>query len=142
MNEEEYISGRVDEQIAWYDHKSMVNQLFYKRIQLLQIICSSLVVLLVGFITEAEAIKWLIGVLSMFVAISTALNGLYKFQENWIAYRTTTETLKHNKYLYLTRATPYDTDDAFEVFVKSTEECISQENSNWSKYIKHVAKEN
>lgn len=140
MQVEQYITERVDDQISWYDKKSIINQLFYKRIQFMQIVLSSSVVLLVGFQNEQDWIRWVIALFSMFVAISTGLNALYKFHENWTSYRTTVESLRHQKYLFLTGVEPYDKEDSFDVFVGNIEALISKENSNWENYIKTSSK--
>ena len=60
-----------------------------------------------------------------------------KFQEKWSEYRTTSETLKHEKYLYETKSGPYDNErtDNFKSFVVRIENLISKENSSWSQYI-------
>ena len=139
MNSEQYISERLDDQITWYDRKSIVNQMFYKRIQLIQIVFSSFIVLLAGLQSDAVWVGWLIAAMSMVVAISTGLNGLYKFQENWINYRTIAETLKHEKFIYLTKTTPYDSEDSFNILVGRVEGVISRENTNWEQYIKASA---
>ena len=69
------------------------------------------------------------------VALITGLVTLYRFQENWIEYRTTAETLKHEKYLYLTRSAPYDGDNAFHRLVVTIESTISKETTAWSQSL-------
>ena len=46
---EEYISTRVDDQIEWYDKKSMKAQKLYKRSQFAEIIISALIPVLTSF---------------------------------------------------------------------------------------------
>ena len=41
MNQEEYIKDRVDIQIDWYDKKSVFNQKWFKRLQVIAIISAS-----------------------------------------------------------------------------------------------------
>jgi hypothetical protein len=55
--------------------------------------------------------------------------------EKWIEYRTTTETLKHEKYLYFTNSLPYANDDTFVLLVERVERLISKENSRWEDAI-------
>jgi len=86
---------------------------------------------------DSQVIQIIIGLLGLLVAIITAILGLYKFQENWIAYRTTCESLRHEKYLFLTECEPYDGDAPFKLFVQRVESLISKENTKWSDNIKY-----
>lgn len=83
---------------------------------------------------------WVIGSLGVVIAVSVAAGSLYKFQENWIQYRTTAETLKHEKYLYLTKSAPYNEENAFIQLVQRIESLISKENTQWSRYAKKDTK--
>jgi hypothetical protein len=75
----------------------------------------------------------LIAVAGATIAIITGIHGLYNLQENWITYRTTCETLKHEKYMYLTRSGVYaETEDPFRLLVERVESIISHENINWT----------
>ncbi|MCP4762714.1 MAG: DUF4231 domain-containing protein, partial [archaeon] len=67
------------------------------------------------------------------IALKSGALSLYKFKDNWIKYRTTSESLKHEKYLYLTKTHPYHKADAFNLLVKNSEYLISEENSQWLK---------
>jgi len=136
MNEEKYLADRLEEQINWYDHKSQFNQKWCKRLRMIEIICASLIPLLSGLSSSIAYSEWIIGILGVTIAIAAAAGSLYKFQENWIQYRTSAETLTHEKYLYMTNAAPYSGKDKFEILVTRIESLISKENSNWSRYVK------
>jgi len=84
--------------------------------------------------------NWIIGGLGMLIAISAATGSLFKYHENWIQYRATSEALKHEKYLFLGRSSPYDGDNAFQVLVQRVELLISKENSNWTVAVKSERK--
>lgn len=78
----------------------------------------------------------ILGILGSLIAILSGLSGLLKFQEKWTEYRTTAETLKHEKILFLTKTGPYnEEDDPFKLLVTRTENLVSKENSAWSQYI-------
>ncbi|NOX92765.1 MAG: DUF4231 domain-containing protein [Gammaproteobacteria bacterium] len=136
MKEEEYLTDRLENQINWYDHKSQFNQKWCKRLRMIEIVCASLIPLLSGLSGSIAYSEWIIGILGVAIAMAAAAGGLYKFQENWIQYRTSAETLKHEKYLYITNSTPYSGNDKFEMLVTRIESLISKENSNWSRYVK------
>jgi len=142
MNSEEYLKQRLQDQIDWYDKKSQWNQQWYKKLKSVEILMAVSIPFLVGYITESTpGMKIIVGFLSVIVAAIAGLVSLYKFQENWIEYRTTTESLKHEKYLYLTKVEPYDGENSFNKFVERIEEMISKENTRWSRNVKEQKKE-
>lgn len=141
MTTNDYLTDRVDDQIDWYDKKSSWNQRLYKRLQILQIAAATSIPILAGFITsETTDMKHVVAGMGALIAIISGILSLYKFQENWIQYRTVSESLKHQKYLFLTKTYPYHTDDAYHVLVETVENLIAQENSKWSQYIQQKEK--
>jgi len=141
MDENEYLSDRLEDQIRWYSKKSQYHQKCYKRLRLAEIVCASLIPFLAGM-DNLPCYQWIIGGLGVVIAIAAGTSSLYKFQENWIQYRTTAETLKHEKYLYLTKAPPYNDneEDTLKDLVERVENLISKENTQWALYIKKSAK--
>lgn len=134
-----YITERVDDQIGWYDQKSQRSQRWFKRLRGLEIISAGAIPLFAGF---GDGSTWsiiVVGVLGAVVAVLASLLSLSQFQENWIEYRTTCESLKHEKYLFLTKAEPYTEEDSFGLFVQRVENLISGENSAWSQYTRSGA---
>lgn len=139
MTPEEYIKKRVIDQINWYDSKSQSSQRWFKWLRGLEIVFSGAIPLFAGF---GKGDPWsilVVGILGAAVAILASLLSLNQFQENWIEYRTTCESLKHEKYLFLTKSEPYDDTDPFDLFVQRIESLISKENSGWSQYTKSGA---
>ncbi len=136
MIPDEYINQRVDDQIGWYDKKSLRAQRWFKRLRVLEIIAAGAIPLFAGF---GGGLAWsliVVGVLGAVVAILASLLSLSQFQENWIEYRTSCESLKHEKYLFLTNAEPYNEEDSFGLFVQRIESLISKENSTWSQHTR------
>lgn len=137
LDEEKYLKERLEDQINWYDKKSVTNQKYFKRLQVLIIVASATIPLLSGFMNENTlGLKIVIGLLGLAIASATAILGLYQFQENWLEYRTTCETLRHEKYLFLTGTAPYDEDASFTLLVERVEGLISKENTNWQNYMR------
>ena len=139
MTPDEYITERVDDQIGWYDQKSQRAQSWFKRLRGLEIIAAGAIPLFAGFGGGSTWSVIVVGVLGAIVAVLASLLSLNQFQENWIEYRTTCESLKHEKYLFLTKAEPYNEDDPFDLFVQRIESLISKENSAWSQYTRSGA---
>lgn len=142
MDEAEYIEHRLEEQIEWYDRKSALNKKAFRRFQLIQLVMASLITLS-GVISPSEfpMVSYIVPSLGALIAIVSGVIGLYKFQENWLEYRTVSESLKHEKYLFLTRSEPYNEAAPFNLFVNRIENIISEENSKWSQTMKEVSKE-
>ena len=141
MNEKDYIENRLDGQINWYDKKSAWNQSWHKRLRFLEILAAASIPFLTGYITDSTPdMKIVVGGLGVLIAVSTGVVALFKFQEHWLQYRTTAESLKHHKYLYLTKTAPYNNENSFNLLVESVEGLISKENSNWVSYVKEKAK--
>ncbi len=132
MNEEEYLKDRLDNQLAWYSRKSQHNQKWFKFFRLIEIVSAALIPLLSGMGERIPYSQWRIGSLGVCIAIAAAITALFKYQENWIEYRTTAKQLKHEKYIYLTCVKPYDTKDKFRLLVERVESLISKENSTWA----------
>ncbi len=102
----------------------------------MEIIFAATIPLFAGFGGGSTWSVIAVGILGAAVAILASLLSLNQLQENWIAYRTTCESLKHEKFFFLTNAEPYDKDNAFGLFVQRVERLISKENSAWSEYTR------
>ena len=136
MNEEKYIKERLDDQIQWYSKESRFNQKFHKLLRLTEIISAALIPFLAGMVGKIPYSTWIIGSLGVVIAVCAGASSLWKFHENWIQYRTSAETLKHEKYLYLTKSYPYNEENkenALNYFVKRVENLISKENTQWAR---------
>ncbi len=134
MNEEEYISSRVDDQICWYDRRSQTAQHWFKWLRAIEILSAAAIPLIAGFAKDPFPVTLVIGILGALIAVGSSFIGLNQFQEKWTEYRTTCESLKHEKYLFITKAEPYHEEEPFRLFVQRVESLISKENSAWSQY--------
>ncbi len=142
MDQEKYIKERLDDQIDWYSRKSKRSQTWFKSLRILEILAAASIPFLAGYVSETTpTLKVIVGFLGVLVAVIAGVISINKFQEIWIQYRTTSENLKHHKYLYLTQSNPYAGEDAFKLLVETTESLISQENAGWSSYIKQEKNE-
>ena len=133
MTPEEYLKTRVDQQIDWYSAKSQSNQSWFKVLRLIEIAFATASPVLVSQIaTDTPVLKIIVGSIGVCVAVIAGIVSLYKFQENWIEYRAAAETLKREKFLFLTKSPPYDGENAFQSLVGHVESMISKEATNWS----------
>jgi hypothetical protein len=119
---------RLEDQLDWYDRKSMAAQRAYKRVKLSQLIIGATVPVVAGLHVTAA----ITAALAAFVVVAEGAQQLYQWQTNWVLYRSTAESLKHEKYLYLARAGPYNTDDRHRVLAERLEGLVSQEHAKWT----------
>ena len=142
MGEEEYLEERLVGQMKWYGKKSAANKKWYRQGQLAQIVLASLITL--SGIFPHEEFPWVfyaIPLMGAMIAIISGVLGLYKFQENWIEYRTTAEALKQERYLFLTKSEPYNVDGALVTLVSRVEALLSKENNNWVQNMQGIPSE-
>lgn len=95
------------------------------------LIVSALIPLIVNLSFDQIWMKLIISILGVVITISEGFANFNKYSENWIEYRTVCETLRHEKYMYLSKSGVY-LDGNFSFFVERVESVISQENVNWA----------
>lgn len=140
MTPEEYLKDRVEDQIIWYDRKSGSNKMWFIILQITTLVVSASVPVFAIFSSDMWA-RVTVAILGSATAITTGIVSLYQFREHWIEYRTTAESLKHEKYMYQTNSGPYVGDGAFSVLVERVEALVSQENTAWQQRLKAQKKE-
>ena len=120
---------RLEDQIAWYDQRSARNQRSFKVLKVLVIVVAAVIPLVAGLGLP----PWVPGVLGVIIAVAEGIQQLYQYHANWIAYRSTAEALKHEKYLYLAKAGPYAAkQDPLPLLAERVESLVSQEHAKWA----------
>ncbi len=120
--------GRLDQQIDWYDSRSTANQRWFKRLKVTVILAGALTPLAAGL----AAPVWIPGALGVVVVLVEAIQQLNQHQQLWVAYRATAEALKHEKYLFLGHAYPYNgAGDMLPLLAERVESLVSQEHAKW-----------
>lgn len=129
-NFEKYLKERYNGQIDYYRKKASFNKKAYQGLQTIVVILSVITPTLV-IIGEGN-LRWLAVFSSAIVAIVVSLLKVFKFQENWINYRTTRETLGKEIHYYNAKLAGYkDAEDPEALFVERVEAVISRENTLW-----------
>lgn len=92
---------------------------------------------LTGYISDNTIeLKVVVGLLGIIVAAIAGLITLIKFQENWIEYRNVSESLKFEKFLFLSKAGPYkNLKETYPLFVERFESLISTSTKKWVDYV-------
>jgi hypothetical protein len=124
------IYQRLTDQLAWYSQKSRSARSTFKRIKVTEIVAAAVIPFLTGH--TWPGVTYVIGGLGVLITILEGILHLNQYQENWTNYRTTAESLKHEKFLYLAKAGPYaNAVDPRASLAERIEAIVSQENSQW-----------
>jgi hypothetical protein len=125
------IVERMEDQIAWYDRKSMVNQRTYKRIKVTEILIAAMIPFLAG--SGIPHVSFVTGAFGVVITVLEGLLHLNQYQQNWISYRSTCEALRHEKYTYFGKAAPYaGVADPHALLAERIESLVSQEHAKWA----------
>jgi hypothetical protein len=120
---------RLETQIEWYDRKSGQAQHLYKRAKVAELMVAASVPPLAGLRAPVAVVS----ILASIVVVLEGLQHLFQWNEHWIAYRSTCEALKHDRYLYLARAGPYAVSpDPHVLLAERVEGLVSQEHAKWA----------
>lgn len=131
-----YIEHRWYSQWSFFDKKATENKNRYYRTQIIVGVGSVTVPVLVGIRTNEATIDTFLYIatiiISLSVAISTAIESLYTYGDNWRSYRKATEDLNQEKSMYDVKAGRYENNaQPFIRFVERCEEIIAQQNGLW-----------
>jgi hypothetical protein len=128
LAEADPVFQRLEDQIDWYDRKSEQNQLYFKAVKAAQLIAAAIIPV-VAILHAPAAVTASLGAL---VVVLEGFQQLNQYQQNWSAYRSTAEALKHEKYLYLAKAGPYSRSrHPHALLADRIEGQISQEHAKW-----------
>lgn len=129
---------RLQDQLSWYDNKSMENQKWYKRLKVAEIIAAAIIPFAAGF----DGFGIFTGILGVFIVILIGIQSLNQYHDNWISYRSTAEQLKHEKYLWLSKAGLYkDANNPEVMLAERVESLISREHAKWEATMEKTVKD-
>ena len=80
ISPEEYVEQRLNDQIGWYDRKSVTNQRWFRRLRFAEIVFAATIPFLSGFASHSLPIKIAIGTLGVVVAVIASLLGLLQLR--------------------------------------------------------------
>jgi hypothetical protein len=127
--ESEPVWERLEEQLHFYDRGATRNRLSYQVLKVLQLVGAAAI----PVAAAAGGTALLLGILGGLIVVFEGVQQLFKFQENWISYRTTSEGLKQEKYLFLSEAGDYSSAPRpLRLLAERVESLSSNENSGWA----------
>lgn len=125
------VTARMEDQISWYDRHSKRNRRIYQGLKMAEIIAAAVIPFLAGFKVPYSGV--MTGALGVLITAFEGMLQLHHSHENWISYRATAESLKHEKYLFLARAAPYNNAaDPRAMLAERVESLVSQESAKWA----------
>jgi len=133
MNEkefQEYLSDRYQKMLDFYDNRAISNKKWYYRF-------SFYIIALSGVLAPIMTLKlgdwkYAVAFASASIAIASGLVGFFKFQENWLRYRSTWDCLKREPYLRKARLGEYErSSEPNRLFVQRIESAFAQEGTEW-----------
>lgn len=137
MTEPDSGYSRLEQQIDWYDRKSLEAQKYYKWSKLAEFCFAGLVPLIAGVNAVATAL------LGAAIIVLEGLQHINQWSQNWITYRSTCEALRHEKYLFLGQSGVYqglEAAQARSALVERVEALISTEHAKWISRQEYGAK--
>ena len=130
---------RLDDQLGWYDYKSVWNQKLYKRLTIMQFVLA-IVIVPIALIGDPWT-RYATAAAAALIAILEGTQHLNQYSTLWIQYRSTAEHLKHEKHLFLSGAGPYrdvDGEERLKLLAERVEEHVSSEHAQWVQVSKRV----
>lgn len=119
---------RLDSQLGWYDRNSRRAQLLFKWLKAIQIGAAASIPVL----TVMDVSPWVAAALGALIVALEGVLQLNQYQSIWITYRSTAESLKHEKYLHLAKAGPYArARNPHALLAERVEALVSQEHAKW-----------
>jgi len=119
---------RLEDQITWYDRKSAQCQQRFKVLKAQELAAAASIPVVAAF----DVPVYVAGILGAVVVVTEGVLHVNQYHQNWITYRSTAESLKHEKYLFLARADVYSgSKRPLRLLAERIEGLISQEHARW-----------
>ncbi len=133
---------RLQKQREWYSKQCSKNKKYYHLTKVCQIVLAGLIP--IAALIEFSVTKYIVALFGAIIAAIEGIQHLFQFHTLWFEYRSTSEHLKHEKYLFLAKSGPYrnqSEEDGLQLLAERIEEHISKEHAKWIDTSKKVASE-
>lgn len=123
---------RLNDQMNWYDRKSRSYQCYYKFLTITLVTLAALIP--VTALLPGVYAKWIAAVFGALIAVVEAIRYVNRYASLWYCYRATAESLKREKYLFLSGAGRYKNlceSDLLVTLAQSVEDILSAEHTYW-----------
>ena len=132
----ENIKKYVAHQLYTYAEKARFNKRCYYIFSMISLSAPAVALVFNNLSEETNSTKWFVSVLSAVATTATGINGLVKFKETWIRYRSYCEILKREVTEYITGVGDYkamknDQEGKQEIFYQKLSKRIIEEENEW-----------
>lgn len=136
---ERYLADRYSKLVQFYDHRAQTNKIGHR-------VCSVFIIAISAALAPLISTGVLLthamvgGFLSASVAGATAIASYFQFNENWLNYRKTWDTLQREPHLRDAQVGDYaNSSDRNALFVERIEAIASDEGVEW--FSRHVRRQ-
>lgn len=139
---EAYICARLEDQIAYYEKKSLQNKRIYYIVSIVSIVANALIPIISIFLTSNTLPKVLITCLSSCTAILSSILVLFNAKDLWTKYRISASRLTallHQYYSHSGRFAELEERQAFLLLVQLSESQMENEIKGWEGMFDHDA---
>lgn len=126
---EDFVKNRYEDQLRWYDRKAVACKRNHDVLQAITVACSVLAPILVLALDSGW--KLLPAATAATVSVSVGIMAVFRIREKWINYRTTSESMRSEYWLYKTGSGPYAHEDGQHAFVERIERLLAGETRAW-----------
>ncbi|MEU1587483.1 DUF4231 domain-containing protein [Micromonospora sp. NPDC005710] len=130
LSANDYLTDQLTQHQSWYDKKAVKAKATHLRTHTAAVVGGCLIPVLVSL--DFPYVRAVTTVVSLIVAGAVSLESVFRYREHWKNYRSTEQTLGHERIHVLTRTGVYtDLDDAtaFAALVERVEATIANENA-------------
>jgi Protein of unknown function (DUF4231) len=119
---------RLRDQIGWYDRKSRENQPRFQLRKGIQLVAAAAI----PVAATPDADPAVAAILGSAIVVVEGFQQFNQYQQNWSLYRSNSEALKHEQFLFMARAGPYaDLKGGRALLADRIEGLIPQEYARW-----------
>ena len=134
LTPEKYIEERVSGYRRWYDGKAVVAKRKYFWMRSVTVVSGVLLPVLINFKSPSVPYAdYVVTAVSLVIALSVSLEGVFHFREQWKNYRSTEQYLGSEYFLFVSGEGVYrqmKDRDAYVTFVERIESAIASENAS------------
>lgn len=138
MDIDEYITKRVDEQQKYFSKKATDNKGKYELLSIIKLLLSLVISVATPIVGECSVWSIIISIISATIAFIEGLVFIKKYNDKWINYRKSSESIKREKYFFTTKSEKYRNvacEEANDLFVQNIESIIRDSNEKWENII-------
>jgi len=123
------IRSRLEAQIKFYDEGALRNSRLYHVSKVVELMAAAAV----APVSALGGPVWVTASLGSLIVVLEGTQHVFQFHDRWIAYRSTCEAIRHERYLYLVGAGPYAGARQPDIMLaERVENLMSHEHAQWT----------